>query len=250
LKLAVIYSVWDSEELLAKSIECIYSESDLIILVYQQTSNFGEQYDPLPNIEHLQNEKVILVKYEPDLSLGGMMNERIKRNIGIQFAKANHCTHFLHIDCDEFYENFKECKRLYFKSGHAGSVCKLKTYFQKPTFQFDTPEDYFVPFIHELKEDTKSGASSYKYYVDPTRTVNEIDIVELPIFMHHFSWCRKDVLRKMRNSSANMSDNRVIKNKLILEDYQAEITEGFLVRNWNRRIVVVPDQFNLTPIFQ
>ncbi len=252
MKLSAIYSVWDSEELLTKSIEFLGDHVDLVIIVYQTISNFGENYDPLPAIEHLhQNDKVLFVKFEPELSYPAMQNERLKRNLGLQFAKANHCTHFLHIDCDEFYEDFGVAKKAFLESGHKGSVCRLHTYFKKPTLRFDKPEDYFVPFIHELREDTMSGSSSYKYWVDPTRTVNESDIIELPIFMHHFSWVRRDIMRKARNSSANFNDQRVARNKQIFEDYNSpNIGTGYFLQNWNRTLIEVPDTFGLASIFQ
>jgi hypothetical protein len=151
------------------------------------------------------------------------------------------------MDVDEFYEDFGHAKKLFLDSGHKGSVCRLQTYFKKPTFRFDTPEDYFVPFIHELNEDTKSGSSTYRFYVDPTRTVNETDVVELPIFMHHFSWCRKDIERKARNSSAGIQ----IKKGKILDDYNSpDLGEGYFLTNWSRRIKIVPDMFGLSHIFE
>lgn len=251
MKLGIIFNVWDCCELLEPSINSIYDHADLIILVYQEVSNFGEQYSPLPAIEHLQGDKIILVKFDPDQNFGAMQNERVKRNVGIEFAKANHCTHFLHMDCDEFYDNFEDCKKLYIQSGHAGSVCRLQTYFRKPIFRFDRPEDYFVTFIHRLQDDTHTGNSTYRFYVDPTRTVNETDVVELPIFMHHFSWCRKDIMRKVRNSSANMTDMRVLRNKKLMDDYDSpNLGEGYHLENFNRKIMVVSDSFNLSPIFE
>lgn len=249
MKLGIIYNIFDGEELIGASIDCLFDHVDLIIIVYQTISNFGEEYNPLLNISELHGGKIEFLRYDPDLSLGAMTNERIKRNIGLEFAKVNHCTHFLHIDTDEFYDDFKSCKEIYRRSRHSGSVCRMHTYFKKPTLRFDRPEDYFVPFIHELRPDTITGNSSYKFWCDPTRTVNEQDVVELPIFMHHFSWCRKDIMRKMRNSSANMTDNRVLKNNLILEDYNSpELKEGFFVRNWNRHLVEVDDKFGLSTI--
>jgi hypothetical protein len=127
----------------------------------------------------------------------------------------------------------------------------MHTYFKKPTLRFDRPEDYFVPFIHELKPDTIAGSSSYKFWCDPTRTSNEQDVVELPIFMHHFSWVRQDIMRKARNSSANLNDQRVARNKQIFEDYNSpNIGNGYFLKNWNRTLVEVDDIFRLSEIFQ
>lgn len=250
-KLAAIYNLFDGTELLDKSIQTIYPHVDMVVIVYQDVSNFGEKCSPLPVIEKLQfKSKVELIKYEPDLNQGGGYNERLKRNIGLYFARKNKCTHFLAMDCDELYEDFFEAKELYFKSGARGSVLRLRTYFKKPTFMFDIPEDYYVPFIHEIDEETRMGFSSYPFWVDPTRTVNQNNIVLLPTFMHHFSWCRKDIMLKARNSSANGHANNLINNKIIFEDYNSpDLGEGFYVRNWNRTIKEVPDTFGLSRIF-
>lgn len=248
MRLAAIYNVFDGEELFPYSLKSVFDDIDLAVVVYQTTSNYGEKYDPMEKIGAWgQFTKVEFVKYEPNLSISASMNERAKRNLGIDFARANHCTHFLALDVDELYEDFEHAKELYIKSGHAGSVCRLQTYFKKPTFMFDKPEDYYVPFIHELHEQTLSGTSSYPFYVDPTRAINESDVVELPIFMHHFSWCRKDIMRKARNSSAA----GIIKNSTIFKDYNSpELGEGYFLANWNRRIKIVPDKFGLASIFE
>ena len=248
MKLAAIYNVYDGVELLRPSMKCLYDHVDLLIIVYQDVSNFGETDSPFADIEELGLlDKVILVKFDPIVEMGGSMNERAKRNLGIDFARANHCTHFLSLDVDEFYEDFGDAKRQFIRSGGKGSVCRMHTYFKTPTFRFDRPEDYFVPFIHELRDETASGASRYQFYVDPTRRVNEEDVVELPIFMHHFSWVRKDIMRKARNSSAT----GIISNSTIMDDYNnPNLSEGFLLRNWGRKIVAVEDKFGLAPIFK
>lgn len=249
MKLACIYNAWDGVELLWPSIQTVIDHVDLIVIVYQKVSNTGEEWSPLPEFPQaiFESEKVILVDFEPDLNMATSMNERAKRNLGIQFAISNHCTHFLAMDVDEFYEDFGAAKLLYRKCGHRGSACRLHTYFKKPTFRFDEPENYYVPFIHELNGDTKSGSSSYPFYVDPTRTVNEMNVAELPIFMHHFSWVRKDIMRKARNSSAA----GIIKNSTIFKDYNSpDLGEGYFLTNWNRKIKIVPDLFGLNPIFE
>lgn len=248
MKLAAIINAWDGIEMLPGAIKCIHEHVDLIIIVYQNISNYGEEFDPLPEIEFLELlGKVVFVKYDPTIAWEGNLNERAKRNLGIDFARDNKCTHFLGMDVDEFYDDFAEAKQLYIDSGHKGSVCKMRTYFKKPTFMMDPPEGYYVPFIHELGEETRSGSSSYKFFVDPTRAINETDVIELPIFMHHFSWCRKDIMRKCRNSSSR----GIIKNSTIMKDYHSpELGEGFFLTNWNRRIKIVEDRFGLNEIFE
>lgn len=239
-KLAAIYNTFDGVELLNGSINCIKDHVELIIIVYQDVSNWGEYYDPLPDFSRHGIGNYILVKYNP-VGKDGRSNEIAKRNLGLEIAKENNCTHFLHMDCDEYYENFEEAKRLYFSSGAGGSVCKLYTYFKTPEFRFKEPDNYFVPFIHRLRKKTVSGYSQYKFHVDPTRKINELNVVELPVFMHHYSWVRKDIERKCRNSTAR---NRILKGNM-LDYYNRDLEPGLFIQDYGQSIVKVKNQFGI-----
>lgn len=253
MKLSAIYCAWDALELLEGSIKCLIDHVDKVIIVYQAMSNYGEEYPfdetmfVYANLVKKYPDRITLVNYTPDYSISGAMNERKKRNRGLDAAKDLECTHFLHIDCDEYYQDFGSLKQEYIDSGRKGSVCELYTYFKKPTLRFETKDGYYVPFIHELSDSTISGSSSYPFYVDPTRTVNESDVIQLSQPMHHFSWVRKDIERKARNSSA--SEN--IKNGTMLKDYHnPEVGPGFYVKDYDKKLIEVDDYFNLTHIFE
>lgn len=244
MKLAAIYNIWDGCELLPGSMKTIIDHVDQIIIIWQDVSNYGEKYNPMDDIKCLDLlGKVSFIKYEPVVG-AGMYNEKQKRNIGINIAREKGCTHFLHIDCDEYYEDFGAAKELYIRSGKPGSVCKLYTYFKLPTLRFETPDGYFVPFIHELKPDTLAGGRQYPFYSDPTRRINETDVVELPVFMHHFSWVRKDIERKCRNSSAKEN----IERGTMLQDYHSpEVGPGYYVQDYDKKLIEVPDSFCINP---
>jgi hypothetical protein len=248
MKLAAIYNCWDALEFLEGSIKCLIDHVDKVIIVYQATSNYGELYplaeasDVYTRITMAYPDKVVLADYIADVSIGGAMNERKKRNKGLSVAKDLRCTHFLHIDCDEFYKDFASAKAEYISSGAKGSVCELFTYFGKPTWRFETKDGYYVPFIHELNSETNSGSSSYPFYVDPTRTVNNCDVVLLKEPMHHFSWVRRNIERKARNSSA--TDN--IQNGTMLKDYyHTDLGPGFYVKDYDKKLIEVEDYFCL-----
>lgn len=247
MKLAAIYNVWDGVELLRGSMESVKEGVDLFIIVYQTVSNLGEHFDPIPHMNLADfGKEVILLPFIPSGSVPAD-NERMKRGIGLEQARVEGCTHFLHMDCDEFYTDFPKAKQEYLDSGAEGSVCSIYTYFKRPTWRFSRPDGYFVPFIHKLGPETAVLRCNYAYYVDPTRTINCSNVALMDVFMHHFSWCRLDIMRKARNSSAG----DLTKNKLIMEDYDnITIPEGFFMRNWNRNITVVEDIFNLEGIFQ
>lgn len=245
MKLAAIYNVWDGDELLPGSIDCIYDHVDKIIIVYQVYSNYGEDY--APNLSMYSNDdKIHCILFNPVATSRGSVNETNKRNIGIGIARTWGCTHFLHMDCDEYYLDFADAKQKYIESGKAGSVCKVQTYFKKPTWAFENLDGYYVPFIHELKPHTQAGASEYPFYVDPTRRINEWVVAMLPVTMHHFSWVRLDIERKCRNSSAK----RNIERGTMLQDYHSpDIGPGFCVKDYGMKLIEVNDNFNLSGIF-
>lgn len=242
-KLCAIYNVFDSVELLNGSMNCLKKDVDLFIIVWQDVSNFGEKYDctkdfQLPNF----GCKIIFSKYEPQINKGGAWNEIQKRNIGLEIAKENNCTHFLHLDCDEYYENFSEAKKQFIDSGAKGSVCKILTYFKKPTLRLENEDNYYVPFIHELKPDTIAGNTEYPFYVDPTRKINESNVVLLHVYMHHFSWIRKDIERKVRNSSAKAN---IEKSDLIKDYYSDETKACYFLKDYGQKLIEVENLFGI-----
>lgn len=241
MRLAAIYNVFDGVELLNGSINCIKDHVDLVIIIHQEESNFGEKYNGLEEYPLEEGVRFIIKKYNP-IQHGGFYNETQKRNEGLAIARQAACTHFFHIDVDEYYEDFTAAKQQYIDSGKAGSACRLFTYFKKPTLRFETEDGYYVPFIHELKSGINAGALQYPYHADPTRRINETDVALLDVHMHHFSWVRKDIERKARNSSARKNISR----GTIMEDYKnQDVGPGFYVRDFDKKLIEVPNQFNI-----
>ena len=242
MKLAAIINVWDGAELMRGMMECLRDHIDLFVIVYQDVSNFGEFYSPTLDYKGFDN--VVKVKYTPQFKAGAI-NETNKRNLGLEVARQEGCTHFIQLDTDEYYEDFGKAKAMYINSGINGSVCKIYTYFKKPEWRCDKEDGYYVPFIHKLKKDSACGKFNYPFYVDPTRRVNETDVILLDVHMHHMSWVRENIERKMRNSSARVNIER---GTLINDYYNPEIEknpEGYYIKDWDRRIVVVPNQFGI-----
>ena len=245
MKLAAIYNIWDGVELLRGSIDLIKNDVDFFIFVWQRRSNFGEEYDPRPDMNLPPGINSVLVEYNP-IGQIGFLNEKNKRNLGLDVAREFGCTHFLHLDCDEYYEDFSFAKKSFINSGFKGSVCSIITYFKKPTLRFETPDGYYVPFIHELYKDTIAGNKVYPYYVDPTRRINQPHICLLNVTMHHFSWVRKNIERKARNSSAKENIER---GTLLIDYHKPEVESGFYVKDFDKKLVKVEDKFNLNSIF-
>ena len=200
MKLACIYNVWDADELLPYSIAQIEPHVDVIILVYQIVSNFGEHYVPT-----LPEKGTINVLYNPDLTKSATYNETRKRNLGLEVARQEQCTHFISMDCDELYDGLVFKKHRDLVEQYDGSACKMLTYYKHPDIRLTPLETYYVPFISRILPTTKLGALGYPVHADPTRTVSTCKnfyIIDEPI-MHHFSWVRSDIARKLRNSSAS-----------------------------------------------
>ena len=243
-KTAAIYNVFDGTELLTSSMLSVKSGVDVYIIVYQNISNFGEYFNSLEVVD-LSGFNYVLIEYTPNI-ISGAINEIEKRNLGIQKALELECTHFLHLDTDELYKDFDLAKQLYLDSGFEGSVCSILTYFKHPTLCFDSLDGYYVPFIHKLTPNTTAGNANYPYYVDPTRRINCENVTLLPITMHHFSWVRKNIEQKCRNSSAK---HNIERGTMLQSYYDINCKEGFYVKDYEKTLIKVADCFNLNSIF-
>lgn len=223
-KLAAIWSIFDGEELLHYSVNQIKSEVDVRIAVVQTTSNRGEFYEPRFNYSLFD----YVLQFEPNPRKTPMQNETDKRNMGIDFAKTLSASHYILLDCDELYitREFARLKKILENAEY--SACKMYTYYGSPTKRIEPIESYYVPFINKLTPLAKVGNNrNYSALCDPTRKDmrlrNSRDLVLFnnPI-MHHFSWVRKDIERKFRNSTSEVFSGNI-------ESYAASVKRGELV---------------------
>jgi hypothetical protein len=253
MKLAAIYNVFDGEELLEQSIRQIRLHVDVVILVYQTVSNWGETR-LLGAIKCRELTASSLANHSECLNprlIGGwrkaQRHEITKRQVGIELARGYDCTHFLHLDCDEFYhaEEFGAAKEWIAKRRIEGSVCRVWTYFKSPTLRFSRPDSTLVPFIHLLHRTTKTGVRKYPHYCDLTRRINAKSVVVVDpalCTMHHMSWVRRDIRLKLRNSTAR--DN--LKRTSLYNDY-LNAEPGYHVREvWNEVLEYTPSSFNIS----
>ncbi len=220
MKLAAIYNVWDREEHLKQSIEYILEDVDIIIIVWQNVSNFQENYMPnLVPIEKLKSDKIRYIQYNPDFRYTdidvGYKNEQQKRQLGVDIAKISGASHFLLLDTDEFYPDFKELKEEFIESGADGSAVEIETYIYRTDYRVTPPMKYHVPFICELKRTTILGGH-FQFKVDQTRSTSLTECVLLSKPMHHMSWVRNNIERKLRNSSARHTR----RNQVIVDDIE------------------------------
>ena len=218
MRLGAAYNLFDGEELLEDSLKSIRSSVDFIIVIYQDISNFGHfsKIDLLSFLNGLKERGLLddFILYTPDLFMKGHRNEIIKRNLGLEICKENRCTHFLSIDTDEFYKNdqLNYAKELIESKDFDSSACQMKTFYKTPEWRLDPPEQYYVPFIYKIDERIFNKAV-WPIFADPTRRMLP---KKLKLFnrdeleMFHYSYVRKDIEIKLKNSSASVNfSNRI-----------------------------------------
>ena len=219
-KIGAVYNVFDGEELLEASIRSIRECVDYIVVVFQTVSNFGNTYEQskvecirlielglVDDIVHF----VPAIQYLPNGDVfwqSGCDNELVKRNVGLEMCKSNDCTHLLMLDSDEFYikEQFEYALNEILEGDYDTSFCQMVTYYKEPTLILSPKENYYVPFVIKLKEDTEYKLfADYPFVVDQTRKTEVGDCITFmrdELEMHHFSYVRKDIERKFVNSSS------------------------------------------------
>lgn len=249
MKLAAIYNVWDGLELLEHSIRSIRNQVDVVILVVQHWSNWGEKNpDTFEVMERLTDLGLVDYQIQMEPSPNRMSTqfamkfETAKRQAGIDKAVELGCTHFIGMDSDEFYND----EELEFGKRYIAQLPRqhhfavpIRVYYKEPTLCLDKLDETFVPFICPLPATT--GLRKTNLLIDPTRRTTNT-YIQLPnITMHHMSWVRKNGIEgKLRNSTARKN---IYKPELIEEYENAE--EGTVLKHiyQGRKLVRVKNEF-------
>lgn len=246
MKLCAIFIVWDDYEILRYAIESISRQVEGVIVIASTQSNKGE-FSPIPK-DFYENPYFEMFIKNPDLTKQPRENETEKRNFGLQKAREAGFTHFIMLDADEFYEDFREEKKRFDNPLLMGLVSPSVVYFRTPTLCFD--DTTRVPFIHRLTYDLKF-VKNYEYpfstndhhpAIDPTRTMNLTEGVEMSMAkMHHMSWIRTDIKKKIRNSAGQRINTF---KEVIFEDYK-NAREGYKLGIFNKTLRKVDNIFSL-----
>jgi hypothetical protein len=216
MKLGISYSVFDSEELLEGSIKQIRPCVDYINVIFQKTSNCGNQCSPdaLKILKELKQKKLIdnVFLYEPRFDIVFNQNEVIKRNIGLAKCREQNCTHHMTMDADEYFitEQFNKVKNIIDKHNFDSSFCQMQTYYKDWSYVFETPEEYYVPLIYKIKPYSEFIYNLNQIVLtDPSRRLFDqskpVVFKRETIEMHHGSYIRKDIKTKLINSSAKLN---------------------------------------------
>ena len=121
--------------------------------------------------------------------------------------KENGCTHFLTMDEDELYHGneFKAAVDYVINNGFDSSACQMQTYYKLSNCRVTPPETYYVPFLYRLDNRHFNIGQKYPVLADPSRklaTSNHHNFTRDKLEMHHYSYVRKDIRRKLFNSAS------------------------------------------------
>jgi hypothetical protein len=223
MKIGVSYNIFDGEELLESSIKSIRNNVDYISVVYQTISNFGNECDKnlVSILEYLKNKNLIdeIFEFKPKINRGGHFNEITKRNIGLSLSEGAGCTHHMAMDSDEFYdeEEFKYLKKIMLEGDYDSSACQMTTYYKEPTYRLEPKEEYFVSLLYKIRQNREYVIGHpFPVLVDPTRRMEPGKckiFTRDEIEMHHMSYIRKNLFRKLQNSSASPNFRNI--NKIV-----------------------------------
>mgnify|MGYP001384709889 CR=1 FL=1 len=256
MKLAAVYSVFDSEELLPYSISSIRDLVDEIIIVYQTVSNCGNTH-PNESFVSFISELGIdnLVLYQPSITNhphNAELNERNKRGIGCKQAMNLGCTHFVFVDCYEFYdrEQFIQAKKQIIDNDYDSSACQMATYYKSPTYRLTPNEEYYVPFITKLQPGVTQLANfpDYPVLADPSRKSypwnNFKKFERFELEMHHFTMVRKDIELKFKNHST-LSTRKYSFEQLVSDFNNFKPGDKLVPPFENYNVTVVDNKFNI-----
>ena len=241
---------------------------DTIVICLQKESYHGEpihQEDvDLANqlLEYGYVDDIIWFKatdlHTEEGNAGPRWIETDKRNFILDYLENTaKCSHSLVIDSDEFYdkEDFEYAKNLLDKDESARvSYCQYINYYRDYSHVLVWPFLAYVPFITESSFRFHFENGTFTLPSDPTRRyvtdssvtpkVLSFDIIK----MHHLSWIRIDIEKKLHNWSAKRYFQKDELHNAIINRYynyvdgqNAIIT--FNVPNYNVCVNRLPKQY-------
>lgn len=218
---------------------------DEIVICLQQHSYHGEDIDPkdVETIKDLQahglvdkiiwfeeDEKYKHPKTEEDRQENPRRMEADKRNFILDFLEKEGCSHSMITDSDEFYDRneFATAKAIINNSPDMHvTYCQYINYWKDYRHYLVWPFYAFCPFITESKYRFSYRARCFNGAIDPTRIYLLKDDEYYHTFnwntvrMHHLSWIRLDIRKKISSWSAK---------KYFGDDFGKKVYDKFM--NW------------------
>ena len=162
-----------------------------------------------------------IIEYKPNAKINLQKNEITKRNIGLKYAKKAGVNYFMTMDTDEFYikEELDKAQEFIIENNITHSFCPIINYGLTPFQRSKEIAQYSVPFFFKVtKHNFLRNEKKRRICIsDPTRNSSYYLFARYfylnNITMHHMSYIRKDLIKKLESSTANFNDE-TIKNIL------------------------------------
>ena len=247
MKLGINYLVFSGEELLEYTISSIRKSVDFVSVTYQTTSYYGDSANPLPTLLQLQESKLIdkIFHFEPNLSLHPKHNELESRNIGLKLSRDVGCSHHISADVDELYE---PAQLEYVKEAikdHDSSIAYCNIYYKSPTFLVYPDQNMPISFIHPVSNNYNKDVKTFPALIERTRQlVNHFNcriFTKNEITIHHMSYVRKDIAKKLKNTS----NSKFYKFTENFDKYRVGDRVCLPPDFMNRRTILVENKFGI-----
>lgn len=230
-KLGLCIIAFEATELLYNIISELRDSVDYVSLGLQKVSYHGDRMSAidLAEIYRLRDEDKLIdriVDVELDMKKEPRVQETDKRNILIQDAQDNGCTHCIVIDSDEYYtkKSFETACQLIDQHNYPITYCQYINYYHdyKHFLVYPFKDGMYVPFVTRVEYRHKYDCTDFPLPSDPTRRfvrpvknikkvidgngqIKEVKefAVNYHIFpwntvkMHHLSWIRADIRKKL-----------------------------------------------------
>lgn len=230
-KLGLCIIAFEATELLYNIISELRDSVDYVSLGLQQVSYHGDKMSAidLAEIYRLRDEDKLIdniVDVELDMKKEPRVQETDKRNILIQDAQDHGCTHCIVIDSDEYYtkKSFESACQIIDEHNYPITYCQYINYYHdyKHFLVYPFKDGMYVPFVTRVDYRHQYDCTDFPLPSDPTRRfvrpvklvkkvidgngkVKEIKeyAVNYYIFpwnvvkMHHLSWIRADIRKKL-----------------------------------------------------
>lgn len=253
MNLVSIINAWsDTVELLPACIDNHLQFCDHVMVVASSMSNRGQSNSVMAEFirNYKRNPRVSFEQFEPFLKYKPVINETAKRNLGIIKARERDFTHFIICDADEFYDaaEMNAEKYRFHKKSLNGLVHPLKVYIKTPTLY--TEDHTLVCGIHKLTKEVSCG--NFKYYpfaydnngqahIDPSRRMSFTTGIEMSsVYMHHYSYVRRNIDLKIENSTAKLTNSRQV-----IHEELNNAAPGYISKLYHRPLKSCPNYFNI-----
>jgi len=234
-KYGISYNAFDGVELLEDSINSMKEFVSYISVILQTESYWGDKLsqEEIDIVESLKDRGIIdeLVYYE-DNNPSKVHKQTNKRNLGRKLAKENGCTHYMSMDCDEFYtkEDLQRMVDYHEKNTSHVSYMPIWDYYKDSKYliiphYYYTKPGMMVSGIFPIDNELVFGFP-LNYLVDPTRKPNISDKSKIKIWhidemkLHHMCYVRADIYKKVYNACAKQGyGNKIEHFKYLTECY-------------------------------